>query len=221
MAYWLDDGFDTWPETLKAGSAAVGLYVRCGAWIARNIASGKIADAIVPAEVAAMYGTAEWTRRLVDVGLWAAEGDGYRDVRYFVLNPTSEKVRALRDRRAEAGRRGGLASGNKRKASKESSNRQANASANASANGSAFAAPTVEPPSLPPPSTKGEGGARPASPGAARAPTATRPPSTRDPDNPDWRTLPAYGTPPDPAIAERTRRGAAAARAAAHPPEGA
>jgi 5-methylcytosine-specific restriction endonuclease McrA len=101
MAYWLDDGFDTWPQVIRAGSAGVGLYVRCGCWIARNLTDGH-----VPAEVATMYGTPEWIRRLVEVGLWETDGQGYRDVFYFTMgNPTAETVRA---RRAMAARRQAL-----------------------------------------------------------------------------------------------------------------
>ncbi len=93
MAYWIDDGFDTWPETVRAGKAAAGLYVCCGAWIARSIGNGSITEAVVPAEIATMYGTPEWVAKLLLVGLWTAEGAGYRDVRYHGMgNPTAEKV---------------------------------------------------------------------------------------------------------------------------------
>jgi hypothetical protein len=151
MAYWVDDGFDTWPETAKAGTPAVGLYARCGTWIARNIANGRIADAVVPGEVARMYGTAEWAQRLCDAGLWTVEGDGYRDLRYFDLNPTPDKVKANREKKAAAGRKGGLASGKTRAAKHNASSTQARASAGASR--------LVEPPSLPS-SPKGEGRGR-------------------------------------------------------------
>lgn len=97
MAYWLDDGFDSWPEVVRAGTAAVGLYVRCGSWIARNLTDG-----FIPLEVARMYGTAEWITRLVDAGLWTIEESGYRDMRYFPMNPPAEKVRK---RRADAAER--------------------------------------------------------------------------------------------------------------------
>lgn len=100
MAYWLDDGFDSWPEVVRAGTAAVGLYVRCGSWIARNLTDG-----FVPLEVARMYGTAEWITRLVDAGLWTIEEAGYRDVRYFPMNPTAEKVRKRREDAAERQRK--------------------------------------------------------------------------------------------------------------------
>lgn len=148
MAYWLDDGFDTWPETLMAGTAAVGLYTRCGAWVARQIANGKLADAVIPGVLARAYGTSEWIQRLVDVGLWAVEGDGFRDTRYFELNPTAATVRANREKKAAAGRKGGLASGASRRTKHNGSSSEASASARASR--------TVEPPSLPS-SPKGEG----------------------------------------------------------------
>lgn len=166
MAYWLDDGFDTWGEVFTAGTEAAGLYARCGAWVARNLTDG-----FIPAGVVAAYGTAEWAGRLVSTGLWTTVEGGYRDTRYLDLNPTAEKARANKARKAEAGRKGGLASGKSRRANQTRSRGEAGASR------------LVEPPSLPPPSTKEGKGARPASLGATRAPS----------DNPDWRSLPAYG----------------------------
>lgn len=97
MAYWVDDGFDSWPEVVRAGTPAAGLYCRCGSWIARNLTDG-----FVPTEVARMYGTAEWIGKLVDVGLWAMEEHGFRDLKYFPLNPSAETVRK---RRADAAAR--------------------------------------------------------------------------------------------------------------------
>jgi len=102
VAYWLDDGFDTWTQILSAGTAPAGLYTRCGSWIARSIAKEHITDAVIPGALARMYGTAEWIQRLVDVGLWAVEGDGYRDTRYFELNPTPGQ---LAERKAAAAER--------------------------------------------------------------------------------------------------------------------
>jgi hypothetical protein len=100
MAYWLDDGWDSWPEVVRAGTPAAGLYARCGSWIARNLTDG-----LVPLEVARMYGTAEWITRLVDVSLWAIEETGYRDLRYFPMNPSAEKVRKRRQDAADRQRR--------------------------------------------------------------------------------------------------------------------
>lgn len=206
MAYWIDDGFDSWPEVAQAGTAAAGLYVRCGTWIARNMANGRITDAVVPAEIANMHGTVEWRQRLVAVGLWATEEGGFRDLRYFDLNPTSEQIAERRKKRAAAGRKGGLARGKKQKPSSS----QANASG------------LLQPPSLPPPSTKGEGGERPRSaPGASLAPTADAwdedPRALREHDD-EMRQRAESAVRSIADEQARRRRGAAAARAALRAP---
>lgn len=87
MAYWLDEGWHSWPEVVRAGTPAAGLYSRCGSWIADHATDG-----LIPSEVVRMYGTVDWARRLVDAGLWTPEGDGYRDARYFPLNPTRADI---------------------------------------------------------------------------------------------------------------------------------
>lgn len=148
MAYWLDDGFDSWPEVVRAGTAAAGLYTRCGSWIARNTSDGH-----VPNEVAAMYGTPEWARRLVDAGLWETEEAGYRDVKYFTMgNPTAEKVAARR--KADAERKARWR--DKRNASRRDGMRDSHVSHKGSHGVSPFS------PALPP--LKGEGGAHEAAP---------------------------------------------------------
>jgi len=134
LAYWVDDGFDTWPETIRAGSAAAGLYVRCGSWIARNTADG-----LIPAEVATMYGTPEWIRKLLDVGLWEAEGTGYRDVRYFRMgNPTADTVQARRAAAAHRQQRF-------RQRVTRDKTRDSRAS-NADSNGASHSSPALPPP---------------------------------------------------------------------------
>lgn len=67
----IDDGFHCHPKVLAAGTAAVGLYVRCGSWAAQ-----QASDGIVPKQVARMYGTARMIRALIDVGLWHENGHG-------------------------------------------------------------------------------------------------------------------------------------------------
>lgn len=100
MAYWLDEGWHSWPEVVRAGTAAAGLYARCGSYIADHTTDGAI-----PAEVVRMYGTAEWARKLCDVGLWTVEGDGYRDMRYFPLNQSREVIEKRKADAAERQRR--------------------------------------------------------------------------------------------------------------------
>lgn len=165
MAYWQDDTFDTWPEVYKAGTAAIGLYSRCGAYCARELTDGHI-----PAELATGYGTREWVQKLVEVGLWEIEATGYRDV-YFLygkkgnkLNPTREealaKLKAAADRtarwRANANKNGKKGVTRHVRGSDASRDGVRDASSDAS-------------PSLPP-SKEGKGERAPATQGAAHAP---------------------------------------------------
>lgn len=161
MAYWLDDGFDTWPEVVRAGKAATGLYVCCGAWIARSIGNGTLTEPVIPAEIATMYGTPEWVAKLVDVGLWRTEGAGFRDVKYLAMgNPTAEQVQ--KRRKADADRKARWRENRDR--SRRDTTRDSHVSHSVQ--------PRVTPhsPALPP--LKGEGGA------SARA----APPNQRCPD---------------------------------------
>jgi hypothetical protein len=96
VAYWLDEGWHRSPEIMRAGTAAAGLYARCGDYIADTQTDG-----FIPTEVARMYGTPEWIGRLVDVGLWLVEEFGFRDTRYFPLNATKAEI-AERKKKAAA-----------------------------------------------------------------------------------------------------------------------
>lgn len=96
MAFSFDDAWDNGPEVTRAGTAAFGLYCRCGAWVARNLTDG-----FVPSELAAAYGTPEWARKLVDVGLWEIAEGGYRMPHYLDRNPSRDKVLARRQADAE------------------------------------------------------------------------------------------------------------------------
>jgi hypothetical protein len=96
MAYWLDEGWHDWPEIDAAGTAAAGLYARCGSYIA-----DVQTDGFIPTARARMYGTPEWIQRLVEVGLWAVEEHGFRDTRYFPLNKPKAEIELAKARRAE------------------------------------------------------------------------------------------------------------------------
>lgn len=61
------------PAALKAGNAALGLWVRCGCWLSVY----PKPDDIVPIEVARSFGTPAQIRRLVDSGLWVEAEGGY------------------------------------------------------------------------------------------------------------------------------------------------
>lgn len=91
MAYWLDEAWHRWTEIDEIGTAAAGLYSRCGSYIADTGTDG-----FIPSARARMYGTPEWIQRLVEVGLWAVEEDGFRDTRYLELNKTQEQIEAAK-----------------------------------------------------------------------------------------------------------------------------
>lgn len=81
MAYWLDEAWHRWPVIDEIGTAAAGLYSRCGSYIA-----DEETDGFIPTARARMYGTPEWIQRLVEVGLWAVDEKGFWDTRYLELN---------------------------------------------------------------------------------------------------------------------------------------
>jgi hypothetical protein len=96
MAYWLDEAWHRWLQIDEAGTAAAGLYARCGSYIA-----DEGTDGFIPAARARMYGTPEWIQRLVEVGLWTVEEKGFRDVRYLELNVTKAEVEKRKKQAAQ------------------------------------------------------------------------------------------------------------------------
>ena len=96
--YQVDDSFYDDPAVSRAGTAAVGLYFRCGLYVARHLLDGH-----VPSEIAAQYGTPEWVKRLTDTGLWETEPGGHYMPRYLSedKNPTRAKVEADRKLKSE------------------------------------------------------------------------------------------------------------------------
>lgn len=92
-----DDDFYDDPAVSQAGTAAMGLYYRCGTYVAR-----KCLDGFVPSAVSAQYGTPEWITRLVDAGLWETVPGGHYMPLYFAHgNPTAAKVEADRKLKSE------------------------------------------------------------------------------------------------------------------------
>jgi hypothetical protein len=94
--YLMDDAFHSDPAVLRAGTAAFGLYARCGDYVAQHLLDG-----IVPSEIAALYGTREWAEKLTGAGLWEIVDGGYYMPHYFRHgNPTADKVLAARKAKA-------------------------------------------------------------------------------------------------------------------------
>lgn len=108
----VDDKAHSHPKMIKAGNAAVGLWLRCGSYVAQHLTDG-----VVPGLVADMYGTTPQISKLVKVGLWhphghicpscpqPAEGDYYMHDYAANGNPLRAEVEQRRQRAAAKKRR--------------------------------------------------------------------------------------------------------------------
>jgi hypothetical protein len=65
----IDDKAHSHPKFMRAGNAALGLWLRCGSYSAQHLTEG-----IVPGPIAQMYGTAPQAAKLVKTGLWHGTG---------------------------------------------------------------------------------------------------------------------------------------------------
>jgi hypothetical protein len=144
--FLVDDGFHSHPKTGAASLAAIGLWAVAGSWCGDHLTDGHISHVQVGL---LSRGAVELADELVTCGLWKRTRSGYRFHQWdgngdgLRRNFTRKEVEERRRKKAEAGRKGGLASGKAR------SSRLARAS------------PSVEPHTNPPPSSKeGRGRAR-------------------------------------------------------------
>ena len=133
MAWFkVDDSFYDHPKAIKAGPA-VELWLRAGCWSAK-----QGTDGYVPAWQLQNLrgGTAKMAQRLVDAwvrpggsGLWVPVEGGWSFHDWLDYQPSKDEADERRAKRAEAGRIGGLRSGQSRRGTE--ANREANASAGA------------------------------------------------------------------------------------------
>ena len=112
----LDDKFHSNQKAIAARNAAVGLYVRCGTWSADQGTEGRI-----PSHVALMFGTKAEIARVSAAGLWQPPDYGYLIRDYLEYNLSNDEVGERREKRAEAGRAGGIKSGESRRSKREAS----------------------------------------------------------------------------------------------------
>jgi hypothetical protein len=133
----VDDKLHDHRKARAAGPAAMGLWVLAGSWAADNLTDG-----FVPSTIATRWGRPREANRLVEAGLWFADRqdneEGYRFHEWLERQPSRAQKLEERATRAQAGRVGGLRSGQSR--------REAKAKQDAS--------PLLEPPSRPDPSSK-------------------------------------------------------------------
>lgn len=103
----VDDTAHTHPKVIKAGNAALGLWLRAGAYAAQHLTEGA-----VPGVVVQLYGTAPQARKLVAAGLWHEHGHAcprcaqpaagdYVVHDFLVYNPTRAKVQSDREAAAK------------------------------------------------------------------------------------------------------------------------
>lgn len=125
MAWFqVDDQLAFHPKVVQAGNAAMGMWVRAGAWSQSHLTGG-----FIPVEQVRAFGGAALAKKLVSAGLWFAVDGGYQFHEWDKRQMSADEIRDRREKRAASGRKGGTASAATRRARAEAK-RQANASAN-------------------------------------------------------------------------------------------
>lgn len=106
----VDDQLAFHRKTVRAGNAAMGLWVRAGSWTAgQEWPEGEELDGYIPEDIAKALGTPAQIKALTETGWWEKVPilGGYMMHDYEDHNITIAESRALSAKRAEAGRRGG------------------------------------------------------------------------------------------------------------------
>lgn len=110
----IDDGFFDHPKVLVAGEDAANLYVRGLVWCCKHLTDGAIPREALRT-LTGRRDAAALAAKLVASGLWEAREGGWAVHDFLDHNPTSAEVKARRSelsaKRAEAGKRGGIRSG--------------------------------------------------------------------------------------------------------------
>lgn len=99
----IDDTLPLHVKVVEAGNAAMGLWVRAGAWSAQ-----QLTDGFVPHHIVRVLGQTAEVKRLVDSGLWTPVDGGYQFWQWGERQPSRSAVEARREadvqRKAEARR---------------------------------------------------------------------------------------------------------------------
>jgi len=162
-------------KVLADDPAALALWVVAGSWSSDNLTDGFVPDHQLPWLIPS--GADELAQKLVAARLWKRVRGGYlfhewdADSDGTKRNPTRVEVEEERRKKAEAGRKGGLASGRTR------SKPEAPASASATPPAEAPADGLVEPPTRPDPTRK-------------RTTISSPPPAADDAFDAFWATYP-------------------------------
>ena len=110
----IDDQFYDHPKVVAAGPLGIALFV-CGlSYCSRHLTDGFISTVQVR-RLIDIDNPGDVAEKLVAVGLWERRDGGYQVHDYLEYNPSRAKVEAIRQARIEAGREGGLRSGEARR----------------------------------------------------------------------------------------------------------
>lgn len=104
MWFKVDDSFFMNPKTAMLSDSATALWLRAGSWSAQQLTGG-----FIPAHMLPLFrGSEESADELCDAGLWERDLDrhGYVFHDWADYQPNAEQVETLREKRAEAGRKG-------------------------------------------------------------------------------------------------------------------
>jgi hypothetical protein len=107
----LDDGFWMHPKIVRAGNEQAGIFCRC-----LSYCGAYLTDGLIPEPVAvSIAGSKKALEATISLGLLDRLESGSVLVRdYAHYNPLRDEVETQREKRRDAGRRGGIASGQAR-----------------------------------------------------------------------------------------------------------
>lgn len=108
MWFKVDDKFHSHSKVRKVladDPAALALWVVAGSWSSDNLEDGFVPDHQLPWLIPS--GVDALAQKLVAARLWRRVRGGYQFHDFGDWNPLADKVSALREKRAQAGRRGG------------------------------------------------------------------------------------------------------------------
>lgn len=95
----VDDRLAMHPKVMRAGLAAMGLWVRAGSWSAQNLTDGHI-----PADLLASFGAKrQHAEALVKAGLWDVDPEGWRFHDWLDHQPSASDVKLGKEAESQGG----------------------------------------------------------------------------------------------------------------------
>ena len=102
MAWFkVDDGLAFHPKAIEAGNAAMGLWVRAGAWCSAHLTEGALPKHMI----GTLGAQARDAKRLVAAGLWEQTDVGFQFCDWDKYQPTKQQVEADREANRERQKR--------------------------------------------------------------------------------------------------------------------